>query len=85
MLSTFSRRSLRRGESVKYLIPDAVIDYIKEHNLYQVTSWDLWQSHVELEDYSFVCLIMLLHRCINIYIMHVVIVVGILHYSTSNI
>ena len=49
MLCTFSRRSLRRGESVKYLIPDAVIDYIKEHNLYQVTSWDLWQSQVELE------------------------------------
>jgi len=33
--STKVRRSLRRGESVKYLVPDAVIDYIKEHNLYQ--------------------------------------------------
>ena len=54
MFPTFSRRSLRRGESVKYLIPDAVIDYIKEHNLYQVTSWDLWQSQIELEHYSFV-------------------------------
>ena len=30
------RRSLRRGESVKYLISDDVIAYIKQHNLYQV-------------------------------------------------
>ena len=42
---------------MKYLIPDAVIDYIKEHNLYQVTSWDLWQSQVELEHYSLCILI----------------------------
>ena len=82
MLSTFSRRSLRRGESVKYLIPDAVIDYIKEHNLYQVTSWDLWQSQVELQHYSVVYFdCMLLHRCINIYTVHIM---EILHYSTSN-
>ena len=28
------RRALRRSESVKYLIPDPVIDYIKENKLY---------------------------------------------------
>lgn len=33
--STKIRRSLKRGESVKYLISDDVIDYIKEHKLYQ--------------------------------------------------
>lgn len=36
--STKIRRSLRRGESVKYLIPDEVIGYIKEHKLYQANS-----------------------------------------------
>lgn len=33
--STKIRRSLRRGESIKYLIPDPVIEYIQEHKLYQ--------------------------------------------------
>lgn len=28
------RRALRRGESVKYLIPDPVIEYIKANKLY---------------------------------------------------
>ncbi|XP_058959385.2 nicotinamide/nicotinic acid mononucleotide adenylyltransferase 1-like isoform X3 [Pocillopora verrucosa] len=32
--STKVRRALRRSESVKYLIPDPVIDYIKENKLY---------------------------------------------------
>ncbi|KAJ3642163.1 hypothetical protein Zmor_024972 [Zophobas morio] len=32
--STKIRRALRRSESVKYLIPDRVIDYIHKHNLY---------------------------------------------------
>ncbi|XP_044738252.1 nicotinamide/nicotinic acid mononucleotide adenylyltransferase 1 [Chrysoperla carnea] len=32
--STKIRRALRRSESVKYLIPDAVIDYVYKHNLY---------------------------------------------------
>ncbi|GIY33023.1 hypothetical protein CDAR_514841 [Caerostris darwini] len=32
--STNIRRALRRGNSVKYLIPDAVLRYIKEHDLY---------------------------------------------------
>ena len=32
-----SRRSISKGESVKYLIPDSVIEYIRQHNLYQVT------------------------------------------------
>ncbi|GBL62249.1 Nicotinamide/nicotinic acid mononucleotide adenylyltransferase 1, partial [Araneus ventricosus] len=32
--STNIRRALRRGNSVKYLIPDAVLHYIKEHGLY---------------------------------------------------
>ena len=29
------RRSLSRGESVRYLVPDDVIDYIMKHQLYQ--------------------------------------------------
>lgn len=32
--STKIRRALRRSESVKYLIPDRVIDYIHKHSLY---------------------------------------------------
>ncbi|XP_018962868.2 nicotinamide/nicotinic acid mononucleotide adenylyltransferase 3 [Cyprinus carpio] len=32
--ATEVRRALRRGQSVKYLLPDSVIDYIREHNLY---------------------------------------------------
>ncbi|CAM4589584.1 unnamed protein product [Leuciscus chuanchicus] len=32
--ATEIRRALRRGHSVKYLLPDSVIDYIREHNLY---------------------------------------------------
>lgn len=32
--ATKIRRALRREESVKYLIPDPVIEYIKENNLY---------------------------------------------------
>lgn len=32
--STEVRRALRRSESVKYLIPDSVIEYIRGHNLY---------------------------------------------------
>ncbi|XP_030629487.1 nicotinamide/nicotinic acid mononucleotide adenylyltransferase 3 [Chanos chanos] len=32
--ATEIRRALRRGLSVKYLLPDSVIQYIKEHNLY---------------------------------------------------
>ncbi|GAB5576796.1 nicotinamide/nicotinic acid mononucleotide adenylyltransferase 1 [Prionailurus iriomotensis] len=32
--STYIRRALSQGQSVKYLLPDTVITYIKEHNLY---------------------------------------------------
>nr|XP_057924188.1 nicotinamide/nicotinic acid mononucleotide adenylyltransferase 3 isoform X1 [Doryrhamphus excisus] len=32
--ATEVRRALRRGTSVKYLIPDSVIEYIQQHNLY---------------------------------------------------
>lgn len=32
--ATEVRRALRRGQSVKYLIPDPVIEYIHQHNLY---------------------------------------------------
>lgn len=32
--ATEVRRALRRGLSVKYLLPDSVIDYIHQHNLY---------------------------------------------------
>ncbi|XP_076438516.1 nicotinamide/nicotinic acid mononucleotide adenylyltransferase 3-like [Babylonia areolata] len=34
--ATKIRRALRRGESVKYLLADTVIDYIREHELYGV-------------------------------------------------
>lgn len=36
----FFRRALRRGESVKYLIQDIVIDYIRDNHLYGVE--DKW-------------------------------------------
>ncbi|XP_039693226.1 nicotinamide/nicotinic acid mononucleotide adenylyltransferase 3 isoform X1 [Pteropus medius] len=32
--ATYIRRALGQGQSVKYLLPDAVITYIKDHNLY---------------------------------------------------
>ncbi|XP_063466792.1 nicotinamide/nicotinic acid mononucleotide adenylyltransferase 3 isoform X8 [Symphalangus syndactylus] len=32
--ATYIRRALGQGQSVKYLIPDAVITYIKDHGLY---------------------------------------------------
>lgn len=32
--ATKIRRALGRGQSVKYLIPDAIIKYIKKHGLY---------------------------------------------------
>jgi nicotinic acid mononucleotide adenylyltransferase len=32
--STKIRRALRRGESVKYLIPETVIRFAKEYNVY---------------------------------------------------
>ncbi|PFX29796.1 nicotinamide/nicotinic acid mononucleotide adenylyltransferase 1-like [Stylophora pistillata] len=35
--ATKIRRAIRRSESVKYLIPDPVIDYIKKNNLYVPT------------------------------------------------
>ncbi|RUS72235.1 hypothetical protein EGW08_020008, partial [Elysia chlorotica] len=34
--STKVRRALRRGDSVKYLLQDSVIDYIKKHQLYGI-------------------------------------------------
>ncbi|KAK7493222.1 hypothetical protein BaRGS_00015559 [Batillaria attramentaria] len=34
--ATKIRRALRRGESVRYLLPDPVLDYIREHQLYGV-------------------------------------------------
>lgn len=34
--STKIRRALQRGESVKYLLQDSVIDYIKKHQLYNI-------------------------------------------------
>lgn len=35
--ATEVRRALRRGASVKYLVPDTVLQYIRQHNLY---TWD---------------------------------------------
>ncbi|XP_066527472.1 nicotinamide/nicotinic acid mononucleotide adenylyltransferase 1 isoform X2 [Hoplias malabaricus] len=34
--ATHVRRALRRGQSVRYLLPDSVVDYIKEQGLYSV-------------------------------------------------
>uniref|UniRef100_A0AAY4BMM6 Nicotinamide-nucleotide adenylyltransferase n=1 Tax=Denticeps clupeoides TaxID=299321 RepID=A0AAY4BMM6_9TELE len=45
--STEVRRALRRGLSVKYLLPDSVIEYIKEHNLYTTDS-ELKNKDVDL-------------------------------------
>lgn len=36
--STKIRRALRRGESVKYLLQEPVIDYIRDHHLYGIPS-----------------------------------------------
>lgn len=36
--ATHVRRALRRRQSVKYLLPDSVIQYIQEHELYSVES-----------------------------------------------
>ncbi|XP_036188291.1 nicotinamide/nicotinic acid mononucleotide adenylyltransferase 3 isoform X2 [Myotis myotis] len=36
--STYIRRALGHGQSVKYLLPDTVIAYIKDHNLYSTGS-----------------------------------------------
>ncbi len=33
--STRIRRALRRRESVRYVVPDLVIDYIRKEGLYQ--------------------------------------------------
>lgn len=32
--STVIRKRLQNGETVRYMLPDGVLDYIKEHNLY---------------------------------------------------
>nr|XP_005006767.1 nicotinamide/nicotinic acid mononucleotide adenylyltransferase 3 isoform X2 [Cavia porcellus]XP_013015471.1 nicotinamide/nicotinic acid mononucleotide adenylyltransferase 3 isoform X2 [Cavia porcellus] len=36
--ATYVRRALSQGQSVKYLLPDAVIGYIKDHGLYMTDS-----------------------------------------------
>ncbi|XP_062283299.1 nicotinamide/nicotinic acid mononucleotide adenylyltransferase 1 [Scomber scombrus] len=36
--ATHVRRALRRGRSVRYLLPDSVVDYIQEHGLYTAES-----------------------------------------------
>lgn len=36
--ATHVRRSLRRGRSVRYLLPDSVVRYIQEHGLYSAES-----------------------------------------------
>ena len=33
--STFVRDKIKNGKSIRYLTPDEVITYIKEHHLYQ--------------------------------------------------
>ncbi|XP_008066819.1 nicotinamide/nicotinic acid mononucleotide adenylyltransferase 1 [Carlito syrichta] len=38
--STKIRRALRRGQSIRYLVPDLVQEYIKKHNLYNSKSED---------------------------------------------
>lgn len=36
--STKIRRALRRGQSIRYLVPDLVLEYIEKHNLYSSES-----------------------------------------------
>ncbi|XP_067851542.1 nicotinamide/nicotinic acid mononucleotide adenylyltransferase 3 [Heptranchias perlo] len=36
--ATHIRRALRRGHSVKYLLPESVIDYIQQHDIYTAES-----------------------------------------------
>lgn len=36
--ATHVRRALRRGQSVRYLLPDSVVHYIHEHHLYSAES-----------------------------------------------
>lgn len=36
--ATHVRRALRRGRSVRYLLPDVVVNYIQEHDLYSAES-----------------------------------------------
>ncbi|TRY82507.1 hypothetical protein DNTS_013824 [Danionella cerebrum] len=36
--ATYVRRALRRGQSVRYLLPDPVVQYIQEHRLYSAES-----------------------------------------------
>lgn len=36
--ATQMRQALRRGQSVRYLLPDSVLRYILEHNLYSAES-----------------------------------------------
>ncbi|XP_026571610.1 nicotinamide/nicotinic acid mononucleotide adenylyltransferase 1 [Pseudonaja textilis] len=38
--ATKIRRALRRGQSIRYLVPDSVLSYIKQHNLYTVETED---------------------------------------------
>lgn len=38
--STKIRRALRRGQSIRYLVPDVVETYIEKHNLYSPESED---------------------------------------------
>ncbi|XP_072544395.1 nicotinamide/nicotinic acid mononucleotide adenylyltransferase 3 [Salminus brasiliensis] len=49
--ATEVRRALRRGLSVKYLVPDAVIDYIREHKLYTQAS-ELKNKDVKLRPFT---------------------------------
>lgn len=36
--ATLVRRAMRRGRSIRYLLPDAVVHYIQEHSLYSAES-----------------------------------------------
>ncbi|XP_075696697.1 nicotinamide/nicotinic acid mononucleotide adenylyltransferase 1 [Rhinoderma darwinii] len=44
--STKVRRALRRGMSVRYLVPDPVLDYIKNHDLYNEESEEKNSHHI---------------------------------------
>lgn len=49
--ATHVRRALRRGRSVRYLLPESVVHYIQEHNIYSAES-EQKNAHVALAPFQ---------------------------------